>query len=38
MTTTIHKAGALIIKDKKLMIVRPIGKAFFVNPGGKYEE
>lgn len=35
--TQLHKAGALIIKDKKLMIVKPHGKPFFINPGGKYE-
>ncbi len=34
----IRKAGALIISDKKMMIVRPTGKPFFLNPGGKYEE
>ncbi|NCF75465.1 MAG: NUDIX domain-containing protein [Xanthomonadaceae bacterium] len=33
----LQKAGALIIKDKKLMIVNPTGKPFFINPGGKYE-
>lgn len=35
--TQLQKAGALIIKDKKLMIVKPHGKPFFINPGGKYE-
>ena len=34
----IFKAAALIIKDKKLLIAKPIGKPFFINPGGKYEE
>ncbi|MCK5211719.1 NUDIX domain-containing protein [Candidatus Parcubacteria bacterium] len=33
----LQKAGALIIKNKKLMIVNPHGKPFFINPGGKYE-
>ena len=35
--TKLQKAGALIVQDKKLMIVRPKGKPFFINPGGKYE-
>ncbi|MBW2973445.1 NUDIX domain-containing protein [Candidatus Woesearchaeota archaeon] len=35
--TTIRKAGALIINDKKLLIVKPKGKPYFINPGGKYE-
>ena len=34
----IQKAGALIIIDKKLMIVKPHDKPFYINPGGKYEE
>ena len=34
----IRKAGALIILEKRLLIVRPCGKSFFINPGGKYEE
>lgn len=34
----IHKAGALIFKDKKILIVKPHGKDFYINPGGKYEE
>ena len=34
----IRKAGALILAEKKLLIVRPYGKPFFINPGGKYEE
>ena|SRR3989344_3201730 len=33
----IRKAGAIIIKDKKSLIVRPKGKAHFLTPGGKYE-
>lgn len=33
----IRKAGAIIIKDKKSLIVRPKGKDFFLTPGGKYE-
>ena len=34
----IKKAGALIFKDKKFLIVRPQGKPYFINPGGKYEK
>ena len=33
----IQKAGALIFSDKKLLIVKPLGKPFWINPGGKYE-
>lgn len=33
----IKKAGALIINNKKLLIVRPKEKLYFINPGGKYE-
>ena len=36
--TKLQKAGALYIKDKKLMIVKPRGKPYFINPGGKYED
>lgn len=34
----IRKAGALIIKNKKLLIVKPKGKPYYINPGGKYEQ
>ena len=34
----IRKAGALIFNDKKLLVVKPRKKPFFINPGGKYEE
>ena len=34
----IKKAAALILKDKKFLIVKPHGKPYFINPGGKYEE
>src|SRR3989338_3373177 len=34
---SILKAGALIFKGKKLLIVRPKGKTFWINAGGKYE-
>lgn len=33
----IIKAGAIIIKDRKSLIVRPKGKEHFLTPGGKYE-
>ena len=33
----IIKAGALCIDDKKLLIVKPESKPFWINPGGKYE-
>lgn len=35
---SIYKAGALIIKNKKLLVVREKGEDFFINPGGKIEE
>lgn len=34
----IHKAGAIIIKDKKVLMSRTRGKEIFVNPGGKLQE
>jgi|SRR3989344_1043977 len=34
----IRKAAALIIKDKKLLIVKPKDKPYYINPGGKYEQ
>lgn len=34
----IKKAGALIFKDKKFLIVKPKDKPFWINPGGKYKE
>ncbi len=34
----IHKAGAIILKDKKFLIVKPHGKPSFITPGGKYEK
>jgi len=33
-----HKSGAIIIKDRKLLITRSKGKGFFVAPGGKLEK
>lgn len=35
--TEIRKAGALILLEKKLLVVKPYGKPFYINPGGKYE-
>ena len=34
----IRKAGALILKDKKCLIVRPKDNTYFLTPGGKYEK
>ena len=34
----IHKAGAVIIKDRHLLVSRTRGKDIFVAPGGKLEE
>lgn len=33
----IHKAGAVIIKDRHFLVTRSIGKDIFVAPGGKLE-
>ncbi len=33
----IHKAAAIIIKDKKLLVERSYGKDFFIAPGGSVE-
>lgn len=33
----IHKAGGVLIKDRKFLISRSKGKNFFVAPGGKIE-
>ena len=33
----IHKASGIIIKDKKLLVERSRGKAFFISPGGSIE-
>ena len=34
----IHKAGAIIIQDKKMLVTKSFGKEFYITPGGKYEE
>jgi mutator protein MutT len=33
----IHKAGAILIQDRKLLVTRSKGKQVFVAPGGKLE-
>lgn len=35
---TIRKVGALIFDDENLLVVRPEGKNYFLNPGGKFED
>jgi 8-oxo-dGTP diphosphatase len=37
MSQTIHKAGAIVIQDSKLLLSRSKGKDVFVCPGGKLE-
>lgn len=37
-TGNIKKAGALIFKDNKFLIVKPNDRPYFINPGGKYEK
>lgn len=33
----IHKAGGILIKDRKFLVERSIGKEFFIAPGGSLE-
>jgi 8-oxo-dGTP diphosphatase len=33
----IHKAGGILIRDRKLLLERSKGKELFINPGGKVE-
>ena len=33
----IHKAGGILLHDKKFLVTRTKGKPFFVSPGGKLE-
>ena len=33
----IHKAGGIIIKDRRALVTRTEGKTTFINPGGKLE-
>jgi 8-oxo-dGTP pyrophosphatase MutT (NUDIX family) len=34
---TIHKAGGIILKDRRLLVTRSFGKDIFIAPGGKLE-
>ena len=34
----IYKSGGIIIRDKKLLVERSIGKEFFIAPGGSIED
>jgi 8-oxo-dGTP diphosphatase len=36
-TIDIHKAGGIIISDRRVLMCRNRGKEFFINPGGKLE-
>jgi 8-oxo-dGTP diphosphatase len=36
-TSDIYKAAGIIIRDKKLLVERSKGKAFFIAPGGSIE-
>lgn len=38
MNYQIHKAGGIIIKDKKLLVERSKGKNIFIAPGGSIEK
>jgi 8-oxo-dGTP diphosphatase len=38
MNYDIYKAGAIIIKDRKILFTRAKGKEFFIAPGGKLEK
>lgn len=33
----IHKAGGIILKDRRLLVTRSFGKDIFIAPGGKLE-
>lgn len=33
----IHKAAGVIVKDRRFLVTRSVGKDFFVAPGGKLE-
>lgn len=37
-TFDIHKSGGIIIRDRKLLVERSVGKEFFIAPGGSIEE
>jgi len=36
-TKDIYKASGIILKDRKVLVERSIGKEFFIHPGGKIE-
>ena len=36
--STIRKAGALIFRDKRLLIVKPYKSECYINPGGKFKD
>jgi 8-oxo-dGTP diphosphatase len=33
----IHKAGGIILKERKLLVAKSVGKDFYVAPGGKLD-
>jgi len=33
----IHKAGGVIIQNRKFLVTRSVNKTFFIAPGGKLE-
>ncbi len=35
--TTVHRSGAILIKDRKVLVERSWGKNFFIPPGGQLE-
>jgi 8-oxo-dGTP diphosphatase len=34
----IHKAGGVIVQDRRFLVTRSFGKDFFIAPGGKLEQ
>lgn len=38
MNIDIHKAGGILLKDKKLLIEKSVNKSFFIAPGGSVED
>jgi 8-oxo-dGTP diphosphatase len=37
MSKDIYKASGIIIKDRKVLVEKSVGKAYFIHPGGKIE-
>lgn len=35
---SIHKAAGVIVRDKKILVERSLGKEFFIAPGGSIED